>query len=109
MQEESLIPATDFCTHHRIEVSLLHSLHEYGLVEIEQRDEEVFIPASQLSELEKLLRLHSELDINLEGLDVIHHLLDKMNQMHNELTSIKNRLRFYEDFKEKKEAFHDAS
>ena len=109
MQEVTLIPATEFCTHHRIEVSLLHSLHEYGLVEIERRDEEIFIPANQLGELEKLLRLHSELDINLEGLDVIHHLLDKMNQMHNELTSIKNRLQFYEDIKEKKEAFHYAS
>lgn len=100
MQEETLIPATKFCTHHRIEVSFLHSLQEYGLVEIEQRDEEVFIPANQLGELERLLRLHSELSINLEGLDVINHLLEKMNQMHNELTSLKNRLRFYENIDE---------
>jgi hypothetical protein len=41
MQEETLIPATLFCTHHQIEVSLLHSLHEYGLAEIEQRNEEI--------------------------------------------------------------------
>ena len=46
MQEETLIPAAEFCTHHHIEVSFLHSLQEYGLVEIEYRDEEVFIPAN---------------------------------------------------------------
>ena len=97
MQEETLIPATEFCTYHRIEVSFLHSLQEYGLVEIEQRDEEIFIPANQLGELERLLRLHSELSINLEALDVINHLLEKMNQMYSELTSVKNRLRFYEN------------
>ena len=96
IQEETLIPVTEFCTHYHIEVSLLHSLQEYGLIAIESKDEELFIPASQLGELEKLLRMHSELNINLEGLDVINYLLDKMNEMHAELTSIKNRLRFYE-------------
>ena len=96
MQEETLIPAAEFCTHHHIEVSFLHSLQEYGLVEIEYRDEEVFIPANQVSELEKLLRLHSELNINIEDLDIVNHLLEKMNEMHHELTEQKNIVRFYE-------------
>src|SRR5215212_9162765 len=96
MQEDALIPATDFCTHHRIEVSFLYSLQEYGLAEIESRDEELFIPAHQLDEVERLVRLHFELNINIEDLDIVHHLLEKMNAMHHELTALKNRLRFYE-------------
>ena len=96
MQEERLIPATEFCTHHHIEVSFLHSLVEYGLVEIENRNEGIFIPSNQLGELERLLRLHTELNINIEDLDVVNHLLEKMNEMHHELTALKNRLHFYE-------------
>jgi chaperone modulatory protein CbpM len=100
MQEQMMIPATKFCTHYQIEVSFLHSLVEYGFVEVEHRDQEYFIPAHQIGELEKFLRLHSELNINLEGLDAINHLLERMQKMQHELATLKNRLRFYENIDE---------
>ena len=81
MQEENLIPANEFCLHHNIEVSFMDSLKEYGLVEFTVIDNAPFVTIKQLSELEKLIRLHYELDINLEGIDAIIHLLKKMQTM----------------------------
>ena len=96
MQEENLIPANEFCLHHNIEVSFMDSLKEYGLVEFTLIDEAPFVTIKQLSELEKLIRLHYDLDINLEGIDAIIHLLKKMQTMQDEIAILRNRLRLYE-------------
>lgn len=96
MQEENLISANEFCLHHNIEVSFMDSLKEYGLVEFTVIDEASFVTLKQLSELEKLIRLHYDLDINLEGIDAIIHLLKKMQTMQDEIAILRNRLRLYE-------------
>lgn len=96
MQKENLIPANEFCLHHNIEVSFINSLQDYGLIECIIIDDNPFIAASQLTELEKLLRFHYDLDINLEGIDVIIHLLNRLKSMQEEMAVLKNRLRLYE-------------
>src|SRR5687767_4682890 len=96
MQGENLIPANEFCLHHNIEVSFINSLEEYGLVECTIIDDAPFVTVTQITELEKFIRLHYELDINLEGIDAVIHLLKKMESMQNEMTILKNRLRLYE-------------
>ena len=96
MQGENLIPANEFCLHHNIEVSFINSLREYGLVECTIIDNAPFVAATQLKELEKFIRLYYELDINLEGIDAIIHLLKKLENMQNEMAILKNKLRLYE-------------
>ncbi|MEO8147099.1 MAG: chaperone modulator CbpM [Bacteroidia bacterium] len=98
MEKESLIAVSEFCTIHHIEFSFVNSLNEYGLIEIIEVDDTRFIPETQLLMLEKIVTLHDELGINLEGIDTINHLLNIINDMQSELTALKNRLRFYEDF-----------
>ena len=44
-----------------------------------------------------MLRLHRELDINIEGIDTIDHLLQRMDNLQKEVISLKNRIRLYED------------
>ena len=94
MQEENRIPANEVCAYHNIEIGFIYSLQEYGLVEITD-DEEALIAADQLSELEKFICLHYELNINLEGIDVIQHLLKKLEATQQEMTSLRNQLKFY--------------
>ena len=96
MREENLIPANEFCLYHNIEVSFIDSLKEYGLVEFTVIDDAPFVTIKQLTELEKLVRLRYELDINLEGIDAIIHLLKKLQGMQDEIIILKNKLRLYE-------------
>ena len=96
MSQEELIPANDFCTHHRIEVSFLQSLQEYGLVELTTVQETPFLHSDQLAAVEKFMHLHYDLDINFEGLDVIRHLLQRMEDLQQELALVKSKLRFRE-------------
>jgi hypothetical protein len=97
MHLENLIPAYEFCTSHNIEISFIRSLHETGLLEISTIEDTVFIQISQLPELEKIIRLYYDLDINLEGIETIRHLLTRINVMQDEIITLKNRLRLYED------------
>jgi phenylalanine-4-hydroxylase len=71
-------------------------LHENGLIETVIIEEGRFIPEDRLSDIEKIIRLHYELDINLEGIEVIIHLLRRMEDTRREMTALKNRLRMYE-------------
>lgn len=95
--KEELVEATIFCNYYQIEHSFISSLKESGLVEFIIVDEQTFIPHSQLQQLEKMIRLHQELEVNLNGVEVIVHLLQRMEQMEQELSSLKSKLSFYED------------
>jgi chaperone modulatory protein CbpM len=96
METQEFIPVEILCRQHGIEVSFISSLQEYGLVEIITVNEADCIPANYLPETEKLVRLHDELGLNMEGLDVITHLLQRMKKMQEEMLILRNRLRLYE-------------
>jgi hypothetical protein len=97
MQETTLISAKAFCTHHQIELSFIHSLHDYGLIEVTIAEEDYLLPPDQLEALEKLVRLHYDLHINLEGIDAIYHLLKRVEDMQREMAVLRSRLRLYEN------------
>ena|SRR5687768_12902441 len=96
MTNEEMVAADAFCISHNVEISFLHSLSESGLLEITAKEENVFIYQDQLPELEKLVRLHYDMDINLEGIEVVHHLLQQMKAMQDEMKVLRNRLGLYE-------------
>jgi hypothetical protein len=98
MNRENMISAIEFCTCHNIEVSFLSTLQEAGLIEITTIRETEYIYESQLNDLEKIVRLHYDLDINLEGIETIIHLLERISEMQDEITLLRNRLRLYEGF-----------
>ena len=97
MARQTLISTDEFCVHHNIEFSFIRNLCEFGLLETVTVEKTEFITEDQLEKLERMLRLHNELDINIEGIDTIDHLLGKMHDLQNEVTKLKNRLRLYED------------
>ncbi len=96
MQTEYLIALDEFCANHNIEISFISSLQQTGLVEITTIKETGFIDAGQIQQLEKFIRLYYELDINLEGIETITHLLKRINSLQDEITTLKNKLRLYE-------------
>ena len=96
MQTEYLISVDEFCASNNIEISFISSLQQTGLIEITTIKETGFIDTNQLQQLEKYIHLYYELDINLEGIETIMHLLQRINSLQDEINSLRNRLRFYE-------------
>ena len=93
---QHLISTTEFCDHYHIEYSFISSLEASGLIQITKVEETPFIETDRISELEKYIRLHYDLDINLQGIEAISHLLLRMEVMREEIVELKNRLKMYE-------------
>lgn len=96
MNAQDWIPAQTICSLYDIELSFVDTLGSMGLIKIEIIEQRHFIHQDQVSNLEKIMRLRNELNLNLEGIDVVFNLLEKERLLRNELTQIKNRLRVYE-------------
>lgn len=96
MNEKPLISTHTICSHYNIEISFVDALNEMGLIQIEVVEHSQFIHQDQISNLEKIIRLHYELNLNLEGIDIVLNLLEKEKKLKNEIDILKNRLRLYE-------------
>lgn len=97
MIQEDLISTQIICSHYNIEISFVDALRNMGLIKIEIIEQKQFIHQEQIGNLERIIRLHNELNVNLEGIDVVLNLLEKEKELRNELITLKNRLRLYEN------------
>ena len=93
METEDLIKADDFCAHYHVEDSLLESMQDTGLIEVVWIQETRYLHSSQLYLLEKMVRLHQELGINLAGIEAITYLLERHEAMQAEIKVLRSRLR----------------
>lgn len=96
MQTKYLIPVEEFCANHHIEVSFISSLQQTGLIEVTRIKESGFIDAAQLRLLEQFVNFYYELDINMEGIETITHLLKQIDENQFEILQLNNRLKLYE-------------
>ena len=96
MNSTNLIQIKQFCVYHEIEHTFITALNNYGLVEIIIQKEDEYLQPEQLPAIEKMIRLHYDLEINLEGIDAIYHLLNKIEVLQQNLTETQNKLRLFE-------------
>lgn len=96
METQELIIVDVFCKQCQIEINLIHDLEEFGLIETIVHQEQKYIDKNQLAYIEKIIRLHNDLNINKEGIEIILHLQEKENQLLTEINYLKNRLGLYE-------------
>lgn len=95
-ESEGLIPLIRFCESHQIDLPFIMTLHENGLVELTRLSDAFYVHVEKIPRLEKIIRLHFELDINLEGIEAIWHLLERIETLQAENTALRNRLRMFE-------------
>ena len=97
MTTEQFITIQTFCTNYDIEFSFINSLSEFGLIEITTIDKIEYLPQNKIIEIEKMVRLHHDLGVNIEGIDVISNLTEKVINLQEEINYLKNRIQFYEE------------
>ncbi len=96
MENEELILIEKFCIHHNVEFAFIRTLTQFGLLEVTTIEEADYLHKAQIKELEKMIRLHYDLDINVEGIQAISHLLQRIDNLQDEIITLKNRLAIYE-------------
>lgn len=90
--ERDLIAITEYCIKYDIEPSFINSLEESGIIILTDIDQERFIHIEQLPEMDRYIHFHYDLHINIEGIDAIRHLLDKVSSMQDEIRQLKKQL-----------------
>lgn len=97
MKKDNLIPVQDFCVHHHIEIQFIDSLAETGVIEVLHIEQNQYFDTENLDKVEMMVRLHQELSIHAEDMDIVERLVLKVATLQDELRAVKQRLNFYED------------
>jgi chaperone modulatory protein CbpM len=97
METVQWISLSDICHSHGVQLTLVETFHAAGLIEITEADNKKWLPEIQLPKLEQMIRLHDEMDINPAGIETIHHLLERMERMQEQIMQLTNQLRFYKE------------
>lgn len=90
MEKTFLISIEDCCANYNIEMEFINSLEDHGLLAPTQVNDQRFIEQDHLQQLEKFISMHYDMDINMEGIEVINRLLDRINEMQQEIMRLKN-------------------
>lgn len=97
MENNHLIPLHHICSQYEVEISFIHSLRDYGLMEVQSIQGCDYLHQDHISALEKMMRMYYDLDINFAGMDAICHLLSRIQTLEHEIMTLRNRLRIYEN------------
>jgi hypothetical protein len=96
MKNKYLITVEEFCEVHNIDTKFVMSLQKSGLIEFAVIKETTYFKEDQVQLAEKYLCFYNEMNINLEGIETIAHLLQLISELQREMIALRNRLRLFE-------------
>ena len=91
------IAIEEFCQYHGVELRLVQEFADFSLVQIQTSQNGLVVPASEVKQLERMLRLALDLDLNPEGIDVILNMRQEMQRLRRKAQRLQNRLRQLEE------------
>ena len=98
--EKELLTISEYCINYTVDPSFIDALEESGLIVLTIIDENKFIHFEQLKELDRYVHFHYDLEINIEGIDAIMNLLQKVKNMQHEIKVLKNHVHLHDPHSE---------
>lgn len=80
---------------YQVEETFLDSLQNSGLIEIQIEEEDRYIDFDYLHDIEQFVRWYYELEINIEGIEALHHMLQQVRELQSDVEQLRGELRFY--------------
>ncbi|MCB9201911.1 MAG: MerR family transcriptional regulator [Flavobacteriales bacterium] len=96
MESKELINIKSIILYHKVDEDFISQVESFQLIDIIIKDTDKYIHTKQLPVLERVIRLHYELKVNMEGIDVIGNMMDKMEDMKERIRKLECRLKLYE-------------
>lgn len=91
-----LITVKEYCVHYQAEPDFVNALEQNGLITLTVVETEPCIPFEELHNLETYSSWYYDMNINVEGIDALTNVLEKMKAMQKQLEDLRSRLRLYE-------------
>lgn len=96
MLSDQLISVQEFCGYHQLDIAFVQTLEQHGLVQLITIEQTYYIEPDAVAPLEKLVRLHQDLAIHPDDLDVVNELVERIESLQQQIAQLQNRLAFYE-------------
>jgi pyridoxine 5'-phosphate synthase PdxJ len=80
---------------YEVDESFIESLHEVGLIHVVVSEQERFIEYDDLSDLEQFIRWYYEMNINVEGIDALRNMIERVKSLQSEVDKLRSELQFY--------------
>lgn len=87
--EKTLFRVIDICRSNNIEQTFIQELHSNGLIEIIYQEEQAYIEEDQVLIVERFSTWHYELEINVQGIEVVQQLLERIEALQSEIKALK--------------------
>lgn len=87
--EKTLFRVIDICKTNNIERTFIQELHNNGLIEIIIQEDQEFLEEEQVLHVERFSTWHYELELNVQGIEVVNNLIDKIEELQRELRLLK--------------------
>ncbi|MFA5620590.1 MAG: chaperone modulator CbpM [Weeksellaceae bacterium] len=97
MKIDKLILISELRRHYKLSETFFEEVEYFELMQIQNISNQKYILKKELRQLEKIIRLHDDLEINMQGIDVIMHLTDRINVLKQELQEMKRQLALHEN------------
>jgi len=75
-----------------VEPQFIALLEENDLIHLQHIENNRCLHLDELNNLESYARMYYDLSINIEGIDAIHHLLERIRILQEEMQELRNRL-----------------
>ncbi|NND34885.1 MAG: MerR family transcriptional regulator [Saprospiraceae bacterium] len=92
MRSDNLILISTICECYRLDYSFIDQLEQHGMVEIIYREDTSYLDEEHLSLLEKIIRIHHDLQVNIEGIAVIIDLIDRIDLLQQENKTLRRKI-----------------
>ena len=80
---------------YQVEEVFLDALHSSGLIEVVVEEEDRYIEYDYLQEIEQYVRWYYDLEINIEGIEALHHMLQQVRELQSDVERLRSELKFY--------------
>lgn len=91
-----LIAIMEYCEYSKIEVDFIKLLKAEQLIELQLVSGQEYISVEQLPTLEQYARWYYEMEINLQGIDALSNMLEKVKALQEEVNELQVKLKLYE-------------
>ena len=96
MATKKYITLNEFADFHRISVTLLKEFGDFGLLRIQQIENDPCILYDEIEQVERAVRLYRDLGVNKEGIEIILEMRKREEELRQEITRLRHLLKKYE-------------
>ena len=86
----------EFSSFHQVDIHLIETFIHFGLLEPLDMDNQYCIREEDIEPLEAMVRLHTELDVNLPDLETIMHMRRRLLALQERVEELEGHLHWYE-------------